>query len=244
MPCWRAWAGRPVSGQELAAVAEVGWLHLITHALRCPPLLPWSSGPAIQTLDIPPSCAAVAEVAQQQSTLSAKLTIALAAVDRGGEWGIDGSASMGAWVRNHLGLTHSTAARVLRRRADRDPRRQCHRPPRRPVGPARSRPRSRARGARPREHQDRPTDLGRPGRRHPRRGRAPRPARRRGHPRADPRRAGLPQGIVRRRRPRPHRHRPPPRGCRGPGAHRGGEGHHIRHWEDGGRTDLSNLASR
>ena len=40
--------------------------------------------------------------------------MALAAVDRGGEWGIDGSASMAAWVRNHLFLTHSTAARVLR----------------------------------------------------------------------------------------------------------------------------------
>ena len=68
----------------------------------------------IQTLDIPPSCAAVAEVAQQHSVLSAKLTMALAAVDRGGEWEIDGSASMTAWVRNHLGLTHSSAARVLR----------------------------------------------------------------------------------------------------------------------------------
>ena len=69
---------------------------------------------SIETLEIPPHSAAVAEVAQQHSRLGAKLTMALADLDRRGEFELDGSASMTAWCRTHLGWTNQTANRVLK----------------------------------------------------------------------------------------------------------------------------------
>ncbi len=69
---------------------------------------------SIQTLDIPPHRAAVIEVAQLHSALGAKLTLALADLDRRGEWEIDGSASMTAWMRARLDLTNSQANRILK----------------------------------------------------------------------------------------------------------------------------------
>jgi len=68
----------------------------------------------IQTLDIPPHSAAVIEVAQLHSALGAKLTLALADLDRRGEWEIDGSASMTAWMRTRLALTNQQAGRILK----------------------------------------------------------------------------------------------------------------------------------
>lgn len=41
---------------------------------------------SIETLSIPPHSAAVAEVAQLHSVLTAKLTLAIAEVDRSGEY--------------------------------------------------------------------------------------------------------------------------------------------------------------
>ena len=65
-------------------------------------------------LEIPPSCAAVTEVALLSSALRAKVTMALAEVDLGGEWAVDGSATMAAWIRIHLGVTHTEAGRLLK----------------------------------------------------------------------------------------------------------------------------------
>jgi hypothetical protein len=69
---------------------------------------------AIETLDIPPSCAAVTEVAGLHAALGSRLTMALAEVDASDEWALDGSASMAVWMRNHLGVTHTAAAKVLK----------------------------------------------------------------------------------------------------------------------------------
>ncbi len=69
---------------------------------------------SIETLVIPPSTAAVAEVARLHSGLTAKLTMALAEVDRSGEYELDGSATMTAWVRTELGWTNQTANRALK----------------------------------------------------------------------------------------------------------------------------------
>lgn len=69
---------------------------------------------SIQSLDIPPCSAAVIEVAQLQSVLSAKVTMAVADLDRRGEWEIDGSASMTAWMRSRLDLTNHQANRILK----------------------------------------------------------------------------------------------------------------------------------
>jgi hypothetical protein len=69
---------------------------------------------SIETLQIPPCGAAVTEVAQLYSALGARLTIALGEIDRSGEWELDGSASMTAWVRTHLGWTNQQANRVLK----------------------------------------------------------------------------------------------------------------------------------
>lgn len=69
---------------------------------------------SIQTLDIPPVSPAVVEVAQQHATLTAKLTMALAEIDATGQWEIDGSASMVAWMRVHLQVTNQQASRLLK----------------------------------------------------------------------------------------------------------------------------------
>jgi hypothetical protein len=69
---------------------------------------------SIETLEIPPHSAAVAEVAQQSSRLGAKLTMALAELDRRGEFEVDGYASMTAWCRTELGWTNQTANRALK----------------------------------------------------------------------------------------------------------------------------------
>ncbi|MEQ1788321.1 MAG: DUF222 domain-containing protein, partial [Acidimicrobiales bacterium] len=54
------------------------------------------------------------EVAQLHSALTAKVTMALAELDRRGEWEIDGSASMTAWMRAHLDVTNQQANRMLK----------------------------------------------------------------------------------------------------------------------------------
>jgi hypothetical protein len=69
---------------------------------------------SIETLVISPLSDSIVEVGRLASVLDAKLTLALAAFDRSGDWQLDGSASMTAWVRNHLGWTNQRAARVLR----------------------------------------------------------------------------------------------------------------------------------
>ena len=69
---------------------------------------------AIENLDIPPQSAAVVEVAQQYSTLQAKLTMALAELDRRREYELDGYASMAAWCRTELGWTNRTANRMFK----------------------------------------------------------------------------------------------------------------------------------
>jgi hypothetical protein len=48
---------------------------------------------SIETLEIPPQSAAVAEVAQLHSALTARLTMALAELDRRGEYEQDGYAT-------------------------------------------------------------------------------------------------------------------------------------------------------
>jgi Domain of unknown function (DUF222)/HNH endonuclease len=69
---------------------------------------------SIESLEIPPQSAAVVEVAQQYSALGAKLTMALAELDRRREYELDGYASMTAWCRTELGWTNQTANRILR----------------------------------------------------------------------------------------------------------------------------------
>jgi len=69
---------------------------------------------SIQRLDIPPCSAAVIEVAQLHSVLGAKVTMALADLDRRGEWEVDGSASMTAWMRSRLDVTNHQANRILK----------------------------------------------------------------------------------------------------------------------------------
>ena len=69
---------------------------------------------SIETLEVPPHSAAVAELAQQHSRLGAKLTLALGALERRGEFALDGHASMTAWCRTVLGWTNQTANRVLK----------------------------------------------------------------------------------------------------------------------------------
>ena len=69
---------------------------------------------AIENLVSPRSADAVVEVAQQHSTLQAKLTVALAELDRRREYELDGYASMTAWCRTELGWTNRTANRMLK----------------------------------------------------------------------------------------------------------------------------------
>ncbi|HYI61613.1 MAG TPA: DUF222 domain-containing protein [Acidimicrobiales bacterium] len=69
---------------------------------------------SIQTLVIASESDALVDVAQQASVLRAKLTLALAELDHRGDWKLDGSASMTAWVRNHFGWTNQAASHALR----------------------------------------------------------------------------------------------------------------------------------
>jgi hypothetical protein len=69
---------------------------------------------AIDTLVIAPHGDAVAEAAQCHSTLTAKLTTALAELERRGDHERDGYASMTAWCRSVLGWTNQHANRMLR----------------------------------------------------------------------------------------------------------------------------------
>jgi len=69
---------------------------------------------SIETLEIPPHSAAVTEVAQHCSALTAKVTMALAELDRRGEFQVDGYASMTAWCRTELGWTNQHANRMLK----------------------------------------------------------------------------------------------------------------------------------
>ena len=69
---------------------------------------------AIDSLVVAPHADAVVEVAQQHSTLSAKLALALAELDRRHEFEYEGYASMTAWCRDKLGWTNQTANRILK----------------------------------------------------------------------------------------------------------------------------------
>lgn len=69
---------------------------------------------SIDSLLIAPHADAVVEVAQQHSTLTAKLAVALAELDRRGEFTYEGYASMTAWCRDKLGWTNQTANRILK----------------------------------------------------------------------------------------------------------------------------------
>ena len=69
---------------------------------------------AIDSLVVAPHADAVIEVAQQHSTLTAKLALALAELDRRGEFAYEGYASMTAWCRDKLGWTNQTANRMLK----------------------------------------------------------------------------------------------------------------------------------
>ena len=67
---------------------------------------------AIDTLVVAPHTDAVIEVAQQSSTLRAKLALALAELDRRREFDSEGYASMAAWCRDKLGWTNQAAHRL------------------------------------------------------------------------------------------------------------------------------------
>jgi hypothetical protein len=69
---------------------------------------------SIETLVIAPHGDAVVEVAQQYSTLRAKLALALAELDHRGEFELEGYASMTAWCRDKLGWTNQQANRLLK----------------------------------------------------------------------------------------------------------------------------------
>ena len=69
---------------------------------------------SIDSLVIAPHADAVVEVAQGCSTLSAKLALALAELDRRGEFQYEGYASMTAWCRDKLGWTNHHANRMLK----------------------------------------------------------------------------------------------------------------------------------
>ncbi len=69
---------------------------------------------AIEELEVPPRGDALAEAWQHHQRLTAKLTLAAAALDASGDWAADGSASMTSWLRVHTEVTNAEAARVLR----------------------------------------------------------------------------------------------------------------------------------
>jgi hypothetical protein len=69
---------------------------------------------AIDTLVVAPHADAVTDLAQAHSTLTAKLALALAELDRRGEHDHEGYASMTAWCRDKLGWTNQHANRLLR----------------------------------------------------------------------------------------------------------------------------------
>ena len=69
---------------------------------------------AIDSLVVAPHADAVIELAQQHSTLQAKLAMALAELDRRREFDYEGYATMAAWCRDKLGWTNQTANRLLK----------------------------------------------------------------------------------------------------------------------------------
>lgn len=70
---------------------------------------------AIESLVIPPTGEALAEVLRLHQRLGAKATMATAAFDTSGSWALDGSASMTAWMRVHVQLTNIQANQILKR---------------------------------------------------------------------------------------------------------------------------------
>ena len=190
---------------------------------------------AIDTLVVAPHADAVIEVAQQYSTLPAKLALALAELDRRREFDYEGYASMTAWCRDKLGWTNQAANRLLK-----TGRRLLDLPVTRDAWAARDLTDGQVeiivacvtdrRAGLWAEHEaevvpllgpvgcdpDQPghAGLGGQGRRHPRRARPARRAAGRGDAGEDPRRPRLPQGHLRRRGHRDHRHRAAPGGLR------------------------------
>ena len=69
----------------------------------------------LDSLVVPAQSDALTQIAQQHARLEARLSDALGAYDHSGHWELDGSASMTAWTRVHLGWTNQTANRWLRR---------------------------------------------------------------------------------------------------------------------------------
>ncbi|MGK2949731.1 MAG: DUF222 domain-containing protein [Acidimicrobiales bacterium] len=68
----------------------------------------------IDTLVVPAKSDALTALAQQHGRMSARLCEALGDFDAAGAWELDGSATMTAWTRVHLGWTNQTANRWLR----------------------------------------------------------------------------------------------------------------------------------
>lgn len=68
----------------------------------------------IENLDVAPRAQAVEALGGLHSKLSAKLTLSLSALEGSGDWALDGSVTLTAWVRNHLGLTNQAAHRMVK----------------------------------------------------------------------------------------------------------------------------------
>jgi uncharacterized protein DUF222 len=68
---------------------------------------------AIERLDVPGSCSALAEVLALRDRLEAKLAPAIAAVDHSGEWELEGAVSMTSWLRNVGRMSGGSAKTTL-----------------------------------------------------------------------------------------------------------------------------------
>lgn len=69
---------------------------------------------AIDSLESAPQSDAVVELLGLHQRLGAKVTMAVAALEQTGDWQLDGSVSMTAWLRNNAGLTNQGANRILK----------------------------------------------------------------------------------------------------------------------------------
>jgi hypothetical protein len=67
---------------------------------------------AVLGLEVPGSPGAVAEALRLRDLLDAKVTVAVGALDASEAWGLDGSVSCAAWLRQHTGMTPAQAKRA------------------------------------------------------------------------------------------------------------------------------------
>ena len=69
---------------------------------------------AVENPLVPAHGAALVDCFQQYDQQWAAVTMGVAEVDRSGEWELDGSVNMAAWMREHLQVTTQTANRMIK----------------------------------------------------------------------------------------------------------------------------------